>query len=137
MGSFDAEALFPSVPIADCIEVIRDQLRSDNSLSSRTRLSTDEICDLVHLCLEQTDFTFDDRHHTAKDSGPIGLSLMVTVAQMWMIHTLTKAMELAEERNLPRPGLLQIYMDDCWVVMKTPRRPGLRSSNNITAPDRE
>ena len=78
MSSYDAEALFPSVPIKDCINVIKERLSADNTLKNRTSLSPDDISDLLHLCLQTTNFKFNNRHHTTNDSGPIGLSLMVT-----------------------------------------------------------
>ena len=93
MVTIDAEALFPSVPIGDCIEVIQSRLTADDSLSQRTKFDPTEIADLLRLCLESTDFVYNDQHNTAKDSGPIGLSLMVTVAQIWMIYTMEKAVQ--------------------------------------------
>ncbi len=67
MISYDAEVLFPSVPISDCIDVIKTKLGADPSLKNRTLLSPDEIADLLRLCLESTDFIFDDRHNTTND----------------------------------------------------------------------
>ena len=72
MFSYDAEALFPSVPIPECIDVILAKLNADPTLSQRTRLSPVEICDLLRLCLEVTDFTYDGKHNTTKNSGPDG-----------------------------------------------------------------
>ena len=82
--SFDAEALFPSIPLRRCISIIKDLLITDDSLSSRTPLSPTDLVDLIELCLSTLDFIYDDIHHTATDSGPIGLSLMVIVAEIWM-----------------------------------------------------
>ena len=113
MGSYDATALFPSVPIRDAIKMIKGMLENDPSLPMRTGLSPDEICDLISLCLSSSNFIFNDRHHTQKDSGPIGLSLMVTVSQIWMIDTMKKAIEVAKERQCTIPRLIFIYMDDC------------------------
>ena len=72
---------------------------------------------------------YDDRHHTQKDSGPIGLSLMVTVSQIWMIFTIEKAIQIARTRNIPIPRHLTVYMDDCWSLISYPRQ-GLRSSTD-------
>jgi hypothetical protein len=136
MFSYDAEALFPSVPITDCIAAIHSKLVADDQLINRTKLTPDDIAELLHLCLSSSDFVFDSRHHTANDTGPIGLSLMVTVAQFWMIHTMTKAVAVARERNVPIPQNLQVYMDDCWCTMlsQPPRRPGLRSASQYVDP---
>ena len=132
MISYDATALFPSVPITEAIAHIRTLLANDPDLKSRTKLSPDEICDLISLCLSSSNFLYDDRHHTQKDSGPIGLSLMVTVSQIWMIYTIEKAIQIARSRNLTVPRHLKVYMDDCWGLVSYPRQ-GLRSSSVSSA----
>ena len=100
MYSFDAEALYPSIPIADCIKEIHQQLKNDETLKDRTNLTPDDTAELTNLCLETTDFIYNKRHHTTNDSGPIGLNLMVYIAQIWMIHTIKQAVKLAEEKNI-------------------------------------
>ena len=127
MTSYDATALFPSVPITDAIEVIRKLLKNDPTLKTRTNLDPDDICDLISLCLSTSNFIYNERHHTQKDSGPIGLSLMVKVSQIWMIHSMEKAIDLAKARGTVVPRLITIYMDDVWCLVPH-RRPGLRSS---------
>ena len=114
MISFDATALFPSVPITDAIEYILDLLENDETLSQRTKLTPYDIVDLIKIALSTSDFIYDDRHHTTEDSGPIGLSLMVTVSQLWMSHTMEKAIKIAKERGCVVPRNITIYMDDCW-----------------------
>ena len=116
MVSFDATALFPSVPIMDATKLIKEMLEKDETLAARTRLSPGEICDLISLCLSSSNFIYNDRHHTQKDSGPIGLSLMVTVSQIWMIDTMHKAITEAKRRRNTIPHHIFIYMDDCTVV---------------------
>ena len=127
MGSYDATALFPSVPIEEAIAFIRSLLENDPSLPLRTSLSPTEICELISLCLSSSNFLYDSRHHTQNNSGPIGLSLMVTVSQLWMIHTMEKAIENARERGTTIPRFITIYMDDVWCVIQYGRQ-GLRNS---------
>ncbi len=66
---------FPSVPIADAQKLILDLLESDDTLYQRTKLTPYDIVDLIAICLSSSDFVNNERHHTTKDSGPIGLSL--------------------------------------------------------------
>ena len=54
MISYDATALFPSVPINDAIVHIRELLDNDTELSTRTKLNPDEISELIALF---------ERHH--------------------------------------------------------------------------
>ena len=82
LASFDATALFPSIPLQKCIEVIKQLLLNDPTLSSRTSLTPDDIISLIQLCLSTSDFIYDGVHHTASQSGPIGLSLMVVIAEI-------------------------------------------------------
>ena len=132
MVSFDAAALFPSVPIEDCIKYIYDLLTQDATLHQRTKLTPTDITDLIRICLSSSDFVYNDRHHTTKDSGPIGLSLMVLVSQIWMTHTMDSAIAIARQRLHAIPRHIFIYMDDIWCVIRSPpvpRRPGLRSES--------
>ena len=82
--SFDAEALYPSIPLKKCIDLIKQQLENKHTLSSRTPLSPTDTTHLLNLCLSSSDFIYNKTHHTASDSGPIGLSIMVIIAQIWM-----------------------------------------------------
>ena len=93
MVSYDATALFPSVPISDALRYILTKLEEDATLSKRMSLSPCDVIDLVGLCLSSSDFVYDNRHHTTEDSGPIGLSLMVTISQIWMSFTIEKALK--------------------------------------------
>ena len=135
MASYNASALFPSVPIEAAIRHILELLEADKSLPSRTKLTPYDIADLIHLCLSTSDFNYDGRHHTTKDSGPIGLSLMVTVSQLWMTHTMTEARKITQNRQIALPRFTFICMDDIWcVVLNRPSRTGLRNSPNTDQP---
>ena len=135
MTSYYSTGLFPLVPIEEAIRHILELLEADDTLPSRTNLSPYNIADLIHLCLSTSDFNYDDRHHTTKDSGPIGLSLMVTVSQLWMTHTVKEARKIAQSRQVALPRFTSIYMDDIWcIVLNPPRRTGLRNSQNAEPP---
>lgn len=98
--SWDASALFPSVPIREALKHIKELLDEDDTLSSRTKLDPQDVIDLCDLCLSSSNFIYDGRHHTTNDSGPIGLSLMVTVSQLWMNHTIDMGILLKRESAL-------------------------------------
>ena len=71
--SLDAEALYPSVDILAATNEIKLRLENDPTLSSRTKLTANDITELVKLCLSTSDFVYDGIHHSAENSGPIGL----------------------------------------------------------------
>ena len=136
--SYDASALFPSVPIKDAIKHTLELLETDDSLYQRTKLSPYDIADLITICLSSSDFIYNSRHHTTKDSGPIGLSLMVTISQIWMSYTMEKALKIAKNRGATIPRNIFIYMDDCWnSINDPPRRSGLRHTTPRPDPAEE
>ena len=53
-----------------------------------------------------------------KDSGPIGLSLMVSIAQILMNFTLNESIKIAKKMKLRTPRSLKIYMDDTFGILK-------------------
>ena len=93
--SYDATALYPSIPLQECIQIIMEKVKNDDTLSQRTKLTPDDIETLLNLCLTTSQFVFDGTTYSANDSGPIGLSLMTTVADFWMTHTLEQASKIA------------------------------------------
>jgi hypothetical protein len=106
------------------------------TLASQTKLTISNIRQLLNLCLSSTNFTFNGRHHTTKDSEPIGLLLMVTIAQLWMIHTMVEATKIAITRGIQLPKHLVIYIDDCFCSLQQqplPHRPGLHSTKTDPA----
>ena len=123
--SYDATALYPSVPLNECIELIVEKLRNDSSLSQRTKLTPDDILQLLNLCLKTSQFIYNDTIYSAQDSGPIGLSLMVTVADIWMSHTLDEACKIAREKNVRQPKLLKKYVDDILAIFRRNPSNGL------------
>ena len=54
---------------------------------------------------------------------------MVTVSQIWMLHTMDTAISIAKSKCAPYPRLPFVYMDDVWCVMRYPRQ-GLRSTTS-------
>ena len=79
--SYDVVNLYPSIPLKRATKVIIDLLQQDEDLSRRTKLKIPEIKLLIELCLSKCYFLWNDEIHLLKDSGPIGLSLMVVMAE--------------------------------------------------------
>ena len=79
--SYDVVNLYPSIPIQASISVITTLLQQDESFSSRTKLTIEEVCMLIKITLSRCYFLWEDEIHVLQDSGPIGLSLMVVMAE--------------------------------------------------------
>ena len=83
--SYDVVNLYPSVPIAKAIAAIIDLLQADwEDVKTRTNLSVADIHKLLTMCLSKCYFLYEDSIYVIEDAGPIGLSLMVVVAEAYL-----------------------------------------------------
>ena len=83
--SYDVVNLYPSVPIKEATEVIVDMLNKDSTdLKQYTKLKIPEIKSLIDTCLSKCYFLWNDEIHELENSGPIGLSLMVVMAEAYL-----------------------------------------------------
>ena len=115
--SFDAEALYPSIPLNKCILIIRQKIQKQNKLIKITKLNVDDICELINLC-HTSNFKHYNQQYDMEGSIPIGLSLMVVIAQIYMDYTIEEALKLAEKEKIKRPRALHVYMDDTFGIIK-------------------
>jgi len=82
--SYDVINLYPSIPIMAAITVVATLLAQDEGFSARTKLTMDEVCMLIKVALSRCYFLWEDEIHVLQDSGPIGLSLMVVMAEAFL-----------------------------------------------------
>ena len=116
--SFDVVALYPSVPISKAIEVICDLLKDDwQNVERRTKLNIDDIRSLVVLSLSKCYFMFDNKLYMIEDAGPIGLSLMVVIAEGYLQYIEKKAITVAIEKGVA-PVTFTRYVDDSHARFK-------------------
>ena len=74
--------MYPSIPIKKAIDVIMDMLHHDiDNVKTRTPFKLQHIKSLMELCLNNSYFLWNNQIRQLNDSGPIGLSLMVAVAE--------------------------------------------------------
>ena len=100
--SYDVVNLYPSVPIKESIDVLIGQLNQDReNLQSQTKLTINEIKELLELCLSKCYFLYDDQIHVLENKGPIGLSLMVTMAESYLQHLEEQAIDDALHQQPP------------------------------------
>ena len=79
--SYDVVNLYPSIPVKEATDVIVDLLKNDSELKKFTKLEIPEIKSLIDICLSRCYFLWNDEIHELENSGPIGLSLMVIMAE--------------------------------------------------------
>ena len=104
--SYDVVNLYPSVPLDEATTVILEMLASDVSLKNRTKLHISEIKLLIDLCLKRCYFLWNGKIYELENSGPIGLSFMVVLAESFLQYNEQKAINML------------LYMDPP-VVIKT------------------
>ena len=79
--SYEVVNLYPSVPVKEATDVLVDLLNNDNDLRRYTKLNISEIKKLIDICLSRCYFLWNNEIHELENSGPIGLSLMVVMAE--------------------------------------------------------
>ena len=84
MVSFDVVSLSTRAPVNDAIQVILFLLREDETLSDRTNIPLDEICQLMELCLRSTYFQFKDRYFELVEVAAMGSTLSPVIANLYM-----------------------------------------------------
>lgn len=112
--SYDVVALYPSVPVKKAIENLIDILNRDiNEFKERTIFKLKHIKQLIEVCLYKSYFLWSDKIHCLSDSGPIGLSLMVVLAESFLQTLESRSLIIA--RSLPTPVAPKThkrYVDD-------------------------
>lgn len=119
--SYDVVALYPSVPVKKAIENLMDILKGDEEdLKTRTIFQLKHIKLMVEVCLYKSYFLWDDKIHLLKDSGPIGLSLMVVLAESFLQMIERNALTIAKHLPVPvDPITHRRYVDDTHDRFKT------------------
>ena len=110
---FPLSALFTSVPVDRSLEVTRDLLLQDDTLSSRTSLSVGHVIKLLELCLRSTYSMFDGQIYSQVEGAPMGSPLSPIVANL--------SMQWFEETSLEtfpyEISLWKRYVDDTIVIL--------------------
>eukprot|EP00745_Piridium_sociabile_P039856 TRINITY_DN7522_c0_g1_i16.p2 TRINITY_DN7522_c0_g1~~TRINITY_DN7522_c0_g1_i16.p2 ORF type:complete len:139 (-),score=21.82 TRINITY_DN7522_c0_g1_i16:574-990(-) len=82
--SYDVTALFTSVPVEESLQIIRKRLEEDATLSDRTSLSAEHVCDLLACCLRTTYFTFEGNFYQQTEGAAMGSPVSPIVANLFM-----------------------------------------------------
>ena len=109
MVSYDVTALFTSVPIPPVLKIIEEKLEEDKDLPRRTSMNTRHIIKLLEFCLRSTYFVFQGQHFEQVEGAAMGSPLSPIVANIYMEHFETRALETA-----PHP---QAFGKGMWMTL--------------------
>ena len=110
--SYDVVALYPSVPISKAIDAVMDLLQEDAvDVSTRTKLELGDIKMLIELCLSKCYFLYENSMYVIEDAGPIGLSLMVVMAEAYLQRLEKTSLQMAADKQTA-PITFKRYVDD-------------------------
>ncbi|XP_065650685.1 uncharacterized protein LOC136078802 [Hydra vulgaris] len=99
--AYDVVNLYPSIPLGEATKILLDMLEHFPNLNKLTKLSVSEIKSLIELCLYKYYTLWNVETHELVDSGQIGLSLMVVLAEGFLQFFENKAIDIVLHSNPP------------------------------------
>ena len=128
--SYDVINLFGSVPTTEAVQLAITRLRSDASLSTRTKLSIESIGELLKLCMGETYFKCFSTCFKSS-TCPMGSPLSPVMCEI--------VMQELEEKVLRRfPTGVRVflrYVDDCFSIVESNTEERLFNELNSVHPD--
>ena len=84
LTSYDVSALFTSIPISSALDIINNKLQEDTDFHNRTKMSTNNIIELLDFCLRNTYFIFQGVFYQQIKGAAMGSPVSPIVANIFM-----------------------------------------------------
>ncbi|KAI8493248.1 hypothetical protein Bbelb_292520 [Branchiostoma belcheri] len=113
--SYDVCSLFTFIPPKEAVSVVREALEADDTLTDRTNLSVDQVCELLELCLGCIYFTYKGQIYQQMHGCAMGSPVSPIVVNLYMEKFENKA--LSTFNDTPPANWFR-YVDDTWCRLK-------------------
>ena len=118
LSSYDVTALFTSVPIDTALNIIRDLLEKEETLSNRCMLPVQSIIELLGFCLHNIYFSFQNKFYEQVESAAMGSLVSPIVDNLYMKHF---EGEVLRSASYP-PRYWYRFVDATWVIQQQAHR---------------
>ena len=109
LSSYNVTTWFISVPKDPALNIIKDLLEKDETLSNRSVLSAQNIIEVLGLCLHNTYFSFQNKIYEQVEGAAMGSPVSPIVANVYMEHFEGEALRSAS--HTPR------YWYSLWMTL--------------------
>jgi hypothetical protein len=130
--SFDVTSLFTKTPIPQALDIIRHRLGQDRTLKQRTKLTVDDIMQLLTFIAHTTYFKFQGQVYQQKFGTAMGSPVSPLIANLFMEDLETKVITTAPQDI--RPRLWKRYVDDILAIVPKDAIPRLLDHLNSIDP---
>ena len=84
IGSLDVVGMFPNIPVKKTLDVVKEELQIDETLTGRTDWKVEDISKLLEISVETYFKTIDGKIYFQRDGLPIGKSISKPMAGIYM-----------------------------------------------------
>ena len=110
--------MFPNIPVKKALEVVREELENDETLSGQTKWKVNDIIKLLDISIETYFKTLDGKIYFQRDGLPIGKSISKPLAGIYM-HWFEKTFVFGEDSNFKENIVFwKRQMDDVFFIWK-------------------